>query len=112
MKLTDDQTPVQWVLQNNIGVTANVNGITESDIMSRHTHSVGVKHNYEFVQGFYTRRAANRYLEANKHNLCDPRIYVDSLYRNKEMIAIRKVLMNNEEFAKLVDKEMYEHSRV
>jgi len=48
---------------------------------------------WEFVQGFLTNKAAQAYIDQNKHRLTDPRIYVDSLYRNYEMIAVRNMLL-------------------
>jgi hypothetical protein len=48
---------------------------------------------YEFVQPFFTRKAAESFINANAHNLTEPRIYVDSAYRNHEWQAIRKMLM-------------------
>lgn len=47
---------------------------------------------WEFVQPFFTQTAADRYIEENRHRMEDPRVYVDSAYRNKEWIAIRKWL--------------------
>lgn len=46
----------------------------------------------EFVQPFFTQAAADRYIEENRHRMKDPRVYVDSAYRNKEWIAVRKCL--------------------
>lgn len=48
---------------------------------------------WEFVQPFFSEKGAQEYIEANKHNLTDPRIYVDSAYRNKEWQAIREVFL-------------------
>ena len=48
---------------------------------------------WESVQAFFTRSAAQRYADRNAHNLrsCgnEPRIYVESGYRNPEWIALR-----------------------
>lgn len=41
----------------------------------------------------FSRQGADDYIRVNGHNLTDPRIYVDSLYRNHEMIAVRDALM-------------------
>lgn len=40
-----------------------------------------------------TESAAQAYIDANRHNMKNPTIYATSLYRNYEMIAIRKFLM-------------------
>lgn len=50
---------------------------------------------WENVQPFFTRKGAEEYLRANKHNLTGkepPRVYVDSAFRNAEWQAIRKML--------------------
>ena len=49
-----------------------------------------------FKQIFFTRLAAQEYIDNNHYNLTDPYIYVHSLYRNYEMIEIRKHLENLE----------------
>lgn len=48
---------------------------------------------HEFVQVFFSCEEANAYIKANRHNLTDPRVYVDSAYRNYEWQAIRSVLL-------------------
>lgn len=52
---------------------------------------------WENVQPFFTRKGAEEYLHANKHNLTDkepPRVYVVSAYRNAEWQAIRQMLID------------------
>lgn len=44
---------------------------------------------WEFVQPFFTRAAAELYIEQNHHNLRDPRVYVASGYRNEEWKFLR-----------------------
>lgn len=46
-----------------------------------------------FITPCFTMKSANRYIKANKHNLNRPHVFVQSLNRNEEMIAIRKMLM-------------------
>lgn len=53
---------------------------------------VGYQDRWEYVMPFFTEAAAQRYLEENAHNLKEPRIYVESGYRNREWEAIRKFL--------------------
>jgi hypothetical protein len=48
---------------------------------------------WQSVTVCFTARAAEAYIEANRHNLRNPRVYVDSAYRNAEIQAIRKFLM-------------------
>jgi hypothetical protein len=47
---------------------------------------------WEFVQPFFTLKGAESFIEENAHRLTDPRVYVDSAYRNKEWMAIRELL--------------------
>ncbi len=46
-----------------------------------------------FVMPFFTEKAAQLYIDENAHNLGETRIWAYSAYRNKEWIAIRKMLM-------------------
>jgi hypothetical protein len=52
----------------------------------------GYMDTWEFVQPFFTKKGAEEYIEANRHRLTDPRIYVDSAYRNKEWQEVRNRL--------------------
>ena len=47
---------------------------------------------WEFVTVCFTEQGCEDYIEANGHNLNEPRIYAVSAYRNREMIAIREFL--------------------
>lgn len=49
---------------------------------------------WEFVQPFFTRQAAQSYIDANAHRMTDPRIMVDSAYRNPEWQAIRRLALD------------------
>ena len=51
-------------------------------------HRTGYADEWRFVQPFFTRAAAERYIEENRHRLKDPRVFVDSAYRNKEWQAV------------------------
>jgi hypothetical protein len=46
----------------------------------------------EFVTCCFTADAANAYIAANKHRLKHPHVYIDTLYRNTEMKAVRELL--------------------
>lgn len=48
---------------------------------------------WEFVQPFFTEVGAQRYIDINGHNLREPRIYVESGYRNEEWETIRELLL-------------------
>lgn len=45
---------------------------------------VGIKRIFEFVGAHFTERAAQRYIDENRHNLTNPRIYVTSQHRCPE----------------------------
>lgn len=47
---------------------------------------------WEFVTACFTEQGCKDYIAANGHNLNEPRIYAASMYRNREMIAIRETL--------------------
>ena len=49
-----------------------------------------------FVTACFTRKGAEDYMARNGHNLTKPYIYVESMYRNEEMIALRNHLMSQE----------------
>ena len=55
---------------------------------------------WEFVTGCFSRAGAQAYIDANNHNLREPRIYAATLYRNREMIAIREALLEIAQDAK------------
>lgn len=46
-----------------------------------------------FVTLCFTRKGAEDYIARNGHNLTKPYIYVESMYRNEEMLALRCHLM-------------------
>mgnify|MGYP000325927090 FL=1 len=48
-----------------------------------------------FVTACLTRKGAENYISRNGHNLTKPYIYVEGLYRNEEMIALRNHLMSD-----------------
>lgn len=56
----------------------------------RRTHQIEI---WEFVTAFLTRKGAQEYIEAQRHNLNKPRIYVESAHRNREIIALRESLL-------------------
>jgi hypothetical protein len=52
---------------------------------------------YVNIQPFFTEKAAQEYINANRHNLVEPRIYVESGYRNYEWQAVRTLLKTMED---------------
>ena len=50
----------------------------------------------KFVNAHFTEAAAKEHIRINGHNLKSPFVYVTSMWRCPEMIAIRKALSNNQ----------------
>jgi len=77
----------EWIDDDGCEVDEGENGAIEATFDKYwHTH-----------QMFFSRKGAERYIEANKHNLNDPHIYVDTAYRNSEWIAVRELLLSIDE---------------
>ena len=58
---------------------------------------VGYMDKWEVISCFFTEKGAERYLQENSHRFSDylkTDIYVDTLYRNTEMIAVRDFLLS------------------
>lgn len=55
---------------------------------------LGVIRTYRFVTACFTRKAAQEYIDANRHNLNEPRIYVASAHRNYEFQLVRDFLLS------------------
>jgi hypothetical protein len=51
-------------------------------------------HTPKIITQCFTEQGCKYFIEINGHHMKNPTIYVDSLWRNYEMIAIRKYLMN------------------
>lgn len=71
-------------------------------------NSYGFKRDWETVQVCFTHEGAEKYLEANGHNLRrygEPRIYGESFHRNREMIVLRKLLPELAKLAALAAQE-------
>ena len=54
---------------------------------------IGYVDTWEFVQPFFTLQAAEDYIRSDAHRLTDPRIYVDSGYRNIEWQSAREAFV-------------------
>ncbi len=61
------------------------------DINSRYKMAY-YKDRWEFVTACFTRAGAEAFIARQKHNLKETRIWVDSLFRNQEMIDLRNYL--------------------
>lgn len=55
---------------------------------------MGVFRRRRFLTACLTREGAERFMDANAHRYKTAHVYVESLYRNEEMIAIRQHLMD------------------
>jgi len=64
----------------------------EYDIPDNEWVYTGYIDEWVFVQPFFSNKGAEAYVASNRHNLNNPRVYVDSAYRNDEWQAIREVL--------------------
>lgn len=49
---------------------------------------------WQFVTACFTEKGCQDYINANRHNLTEPRIYAASAYRNEEFIAVREHLLS------------------
>lgn len=54
---------------------------------------VGYRERWEYVTTCFTEQAANQFIEANRHNLGEARVYVDSGWRNPEWTLVRDALL-------------------
>lgn len=54
---------------------------------------LAVKEISHFETACFTEQGCKDFLEIQGHNLCKPFIYATSLFRNREMIALREALM-------------------
>jgi len=64
-----------------------------SVLIQRGATEIGIESRWEHVSAHFTRAAATRYIEANKHRMTEPRIYVDTQYRCNEWNMVRAVLL-------------------
>lgn len=54
--------------------------------------NTGYVDRWVFVTACFTEQGCQDFIDANRHNLTDPRIYVASAYRNEEFIAVRRYI--------------------
>lgn len=54
----------------------------------------GVHRRRRFLTACLTREGAENFIDANRHRYPTAHVYVESLYRNEEMIAVRQHLMD------------------
>lgn len=78
---------IAWVDGEGVEVATN-----DPDFAAWSSTETGYVDQWVFVQPFFTREAAQLYIGENAHNLTDPRIYVDSVHRNKEWQAVVRYL--------------------
>ena len=63
-------------------------------VVPKYYRRVGYVDTDVFVTACFTEAGAQAYIDANGHNLNKPFIFVTSLYRNQEMIALRHILLD------------------
>ena len=70
-----------------------LDALDDHDLVPDGWERVYYQDTWEFVTACFTRKGCQNYLQANGHNLCEPRIYVHSAYRNVEWINLRSFLI-------------------
>ena len=63
---------------------------------------------HEFKCAHFTLKAAEQYIERQRHNPTNPRVWIESMHRCPEMIAIREFLMN----PKIIPTELFDGEAV
>lgn len=61
---------------------------TIEDILQENYRKVNVDIEHKYSNVFFTEKACSKYIEANRHNLTNPKTYLDHAYRNEEMEMI------------------------
>ena len=74
------------------------NRITAEPIFMVQEKHFNAGRRYVNIQPFFTEEAAKFFVKTNRHNLRNPRIYVESGYLNYEWQAVRVILKNIEVF--------------
>lgn len=90
-------------------LSPDFNAMRESNIFDWLTHYIAFFGNKEariekvhylkkevFVNAFFTRKAAQAFINANHYHYKEPHIYVASMWRNYEMQAIRNAIIEEE----------------
>jgi len=85
-EVTDSKLAARLNHLESLGIDTAVAGITYTRI--------GYIDVDRFVTACLTRRSAKDFIERNSHRLRKPFVYVESLHRNDEMIALRNHLMS------------------
>lgn len=78
-----------------VWINSDGNELSVVDPGSDDVTKVGIRDIWEFVSCFFTNKAAVEFIEANRHRLTEPRIYVHSGYRNYEWQRVRALLMGS-----------------
>lgn len=81
------------------------NAMQKSDILAwirnQNLGEVPIERRYylkkrRFITPFFTRKAAQAFIDANYYHYKEPHIYVESLWRNYEMQGIREAILTGE----------------
>lgn len=89
----------KWINYENDHEIASARKATKLDELDRGMkdipdgwEQVYYKERWEFVTACFTEQGCENYLKINGHNLREPRIYVESGFRNNEWIQLRAIL--------------------
>lgn len=84
-----------WLLEGSLHTAdekAEIDAEQAADEGALDWTETGYRDRWQHVQPFLTEAAAQRYIDDNRHNLTEPRIYAESGYRNREWELLRRVL--------------------
>lgn len=86
-----------WLDADNVETGAELDAMLDSNELKQAAElgykRVGYIEIEAYVTACFTRSAAERYIDENKHNLNHPFVFVDSLNKNPEMIFVRQQLL-------------------
>lgn len=71
------------------------NACTAHPLYCVYDHHLSGRNKWRFITACLTKKAAERYIAEQAHRLHKPFVYVDTLYGNHEMLALRNHLMGN-----------------
>ena len=106
---------VEWIVDDEVRVQSDEEldavlddmGLTlvEAEEAGR-VRGTGYVDRWRWVQPFLSHDGAKRYVDRNRHNLCDPHVYVATGARNDEWQAMRDALVSEDDE---VDRELPGH---
>ena len=95
--ITDDDGDTEEADSDLVPVLTKLHDDCEPLVIGSRTYrKIGIKYVDKFCAAFLTRKGAEDYIACNGHNLTQPFIFVHSMHRNAEMIAVRNFFMQRE----------------